>query len=121
MNTLAACNEPFRYVNTDIKYSYVSLRRDGKTRTHCHIPKDTKALRLSNSTLNVGKRITVVAAKMSEDLGDKETHLFRLCDGSAEKTGICGAARISHNAVQQGTRVCAIRGGAEDPERACAV
>ncbi|MGA9087430.1 MAG: small ribosomal subunit Rsm22 family protein [Methanoregula sp.] len=85
MNTLAACNEPFRYVNTDIKYSYVSLRRDGKTRTHCHIPKDTKALRLSKVHLNVGKRITVVAAKMSEDLGDKETHLFRLCDGSAEK------------------------------------
>jgi hypothetical protein len=33
----------------------------------------------------VGKRITVVAAKMSEDLGDAETHIFRLCDGSAEK------------------------------------
>jgi hypothetical protein len=33
----------------------------------------------------VGKRITVVAAKMSGDLGDKETHMFRICDGSAEK------------------------------------
>jgi len=85
MNTLAACNEPFRYVNTDIKYSYVMLRKDGKVRTSCTIPKDTKALRLSKVHLNVGKRITVVAAKMSEDLGDKETHIFRLCDGSAEK------------------------------------
>jgi hypothetical protein len=85
MNTLAACNEPFRYVNTDIKYSYVMLRKDGKVRTSCHIPKGTKALRLSKVHLNVGKRITVVAAKMSEDLGDAETHLFRLCDGSAEK------------------------------------
>src|SRR5208337_712456 len=71
MNTLAACNEPFRYVNTDIKYSYVMLRKDGKVRTSCTIPKDTKALRLSKVHLNVGKRITVVAAKMSEDLGDK--------------------------------------------------
>ena len=85
MNTLAACDEPFRYVNTDIKYSYVMLRKDGKTRSPCHIPKDTRALRLSKIHLNVGKRITVVAAKMSEDLGDKETHMFRLCDGSAEK------------------------------------
>ena len=85
MNTLAACNEPFRYVNTDIKYSYVMLRKDGKVRISCHIPKDKKALRLSKVHLNVGKRITVVAAKMSEDLGDAETHIFRLCDGSAEK------------------------------------
>ena len=85
MNTLAACDEPFRYVNTDIKYSYVILRKDGKTRLPCRVPKDTRALRLSKIHLNVGKRITVVATKMSEDLGDKETHLFRLCDGSAEK------------------------------------
>jgi len=85
MNTLAACNEPFRYVNIDIKYSYVMLRKDGKAHTSCHIPKDKKTLRLSKVHLNVGKRITVVAAKMSEDLGDKETHIFRLCDGSAEK------------------------------------
>jgi len=85
MNTLAACNEPFRYVNTDIKYSYVMLRTDGKVRTSCSIQKGTKALRLSKIHLNVGKRITVVAAKISEDLGDAETHIFRLCDGSAEK------------------------------------
>ncbi|WP_424037368.1 small ribosomal subunit Rsm22 family protein [Methanoregula sp.] len=85
MNTLAACNEPFRYVNTDIKYSYVMLRKDGKVRTSCHIPKGTKTLRLSKIHLNVGKRVTVVAAKMSEDLGNAETHIFRLCDGSAEK------------------------------------
>ena len=70
MNTLAACNEPFRYVNTDIKYSYVMLRKDGKVRTSCHIPKGTKTLRLSKIHLNVGKRVTVVAAKMSEDLGE---------------------------------------------------
>ncbi len=85
MNSLAGCNEPFRYVNTDIKYSYVMLRKDGRVRTSCHIQKDTRALRLSKIHLNVGKRINVVAAKMSEDLGDAETHLFRLCDGSAEK------------------------------------
>jgi hypothetical protein len=85
MNSLAGCDEPFRYVNTDIKYSYVMLRKDGKVRTSCLIPNKTKALRLSKIHLNVGKRITVVAAKMSEDLGDADTHIFKLCDGSAEK------------------------------------
>jgi SAM-dependent methyltransferase len=85
MNTLAACDEPFRYVNTDIKYSYVMLRKDGRTRSPCRVPNNRQALRLSRIHLNVGRRITVVAAKMSEDLGDKETHMFRLCDGSAEK------------------------------------
>ncbi|MFZ0004860.1 MAG: small ribosomal subunit Rsm22 family protein [Methanoregula sp.] len=85
MNSLAGCNEQFRYVNSDIKYSYVILRKDGKVRTSCQIPKNTKALRLSKIHMNVGKRITVVAAKMSEDIGDADTHLYRLCDGSAEK------------------------------------
>lgn len=85
MNTLAACGEPFRYVNTDIKYSYVILRKDGKIRLPCHVSKESHALRLSRIHLNVGKRVTVIAAKMSEDLGDTNTHMFRLCDGSAEK------------------------------------
>ncbi|WP_292423861.1 small ribosomal subunit Rsm22 family protein [Methanoregula sp.] len=95
MNILAVCDEPFRYVNTDIKYSYVMLRKDGKTRSPCHLPKGTNAMRLSRIHLNVGKRITVVAAKMSEDLGDKETHMFRLCDGSAEKP-VYGVLPVFH-------------------------
>ena len=85
MTTLAACSEPFRYVNTDIKYSYVMLRKDGKVRLSCNVPKETKALRLSKVHLNVGKRITVAAAKMSENLGDNKTRVFKICDGSAEK------------------------------------
>jgi len=85
MDALAACNEPFRYVNTDIKYSYVMLRKDGKTRNTCPAVKDSRAVRLSKVHLNVGKRIAVIAAKMSGDLGDAKTHVFRICDGSAEK------------------------------------
>jgi len=85
MEALAACNEPFRYVNTDIKYSYVMLRKDGKTRQSCQISRDMRAIRLSKVHLNTGKKITVIAAKMSGDLGDDKTHVFRICDGSAEK------------------------------------
>ena len=85
METLATCNESFRYVNTDIKYSYVMLRKDGKARQSCQISRDMRAIRLSKVHLNTGKKITVIAAKMSGDLGDDKTHVFRICDGSAEK------------------------------------
>jgi len=85
MNALAACDEPFRYVNTDIKYSYVMLRKDGKTRQSCAVPKKSRAIRLSRIHLHAGKIVTVIASKMSGDLGEKETRLYKICDGSAEK------------------------------------
>jgi len=85
MNTLAACDEPFRYVNTDIKYSYVILRKDGKIRETFRVPAGSRCLRLSQIHRHVEKRVNIIAAKMSEELGDKQTHMFRMCDGSATK------------------------------------
>jgi len=85
METLAACGEPFRYVNTDIKYSYVVLRKDGKTREAYHVPAGSRVLRLSQVHRHVDKRVNLIAAKMSEELGDAKTRMFRLCDGSAKK------------------------------------
>jgi hypothetical protein len=85
METLAACGEPFRYVNTDIKYSYVVLRKDGKIKEQYRVPAGSRVLRLSQLHRHVDKRVNIIAAKMSEDLGDEKTHMFRLCDGSAKK------------------------------------
>ena len=85
MNTLAACDEPFRYVNTDIKYSYVILRKDGRTREAYRVPAGSRCLRLSQIHKHVEKRVNIIAAKMSEELGDGETHMFHICDGSATK------------------------------------
>jgi SAM-dependent methyltransferase len=85
METLAACDQSFRYVNTDIKYSYVVLRKDGKTREQYRVPSGSRVLRLSQIHRHVDKRVNIIAAKMSEELGDAKTHMFRLCDGSAEK------------------------------------
>lgn len=84
MEMLAACNEPFRYVNTDIKYSYVVLRKDGKTRETYRVPAGSRVLRLSQIHRHVDKRINLIAAKMSENLGDAENLMFRLCDGTAD-------------------------------------
>jgi hypothetical protein len=82
METLAACKEPFRYVNTDIKYSYVVFRKDGRTKEPYHVPSGSRVLRLSQIHRHVDKRVNLIAAKMSEDLGDAKTHMFRLCDGT---------------------------------------
>jgi hypothetical protein len=83
METLAACDEPFRYVNIDIKYSYVVLRKDGKTRDTYRVPAGSRVLRLSQIHRHVDKRVNLIASKMSENLGDAKTLLFRLCDGTA--------------------------------------
>jgi Predicted rRNA methylase len=109
MQALAACDEPFRYVNTDIKYSYVMLRKDGKTRQACQVSRDPRAIRLSKVHLNVGKRVTVIAVKMSGDLGDEKTHVFRICDGSAEKPVYAMLPRF-HGAPENEAIVSAVYG-----------
>ena len=84
METLAACDEPFRYVNTDIKYSYVVLRKDGKIRDTYRVPYGSRVLRLSQIHHHVDKRINLIAAKMSHNLGDAKNLMFRLCDGTVD-------------------------------------
>jgi SAM-dependent methyltransferase len=85
METLAACDEPFRYINTDIKYSYVVLRKDQKTKVNYRVPAGSRVLRVSQIHRHVDKRINIIAAKMSENLGDAKNLMFHLCDGTADK------------------------------------
>ncbi len=85
MERLAACDEPFRYINIDIKYAYVILRRDTTVQHPYHIPPRSKYSRLSKLHLHLNRRINIIAAKMSQELGDKKTHVFKLCDGTAAK------------------------------------
>lgn len=85
METLASGDEPFRYINIDIKFSYAVFRKDGRTRHTYRVPPGSRVLRLSLIHRHVDKRINLIAAKMSENLGDAKNLLFRLCDGSAEK------------------------------------
>jgi hypothetical protein len=84
METLAHCEDSYRYVNTDIKYSYAVLRKDGMRKEKFRLPAGSKFLRLSKLHLHVGKRINVAALKMSGELGDTRSHVFKLCDGTAK-------------------------------------
>jgi hypothetical protein len=75
----------FRYINTDIKYAYVILRKDRIGQNPYRVPPRAKYSRLSKLHLHVNRRINVIAAKMSQELGDQKTHVFKLCDGTAAK------------------------------------
>ena len=83
METLAHCEDSYRYVNTDIKYSYAILRKDGKKKESCRLTAGSKFLRLSKIHLHVGKRINVAGVKMSGELGDTRSHVYKICDGTA--------------------------------------
>lgn len=85
MQKLADSREPYRYLNTDIKYSYVVIRKDKKTRGRYRVPPGVHVLRLAQVHRHVEQRVSLVAAKMSENLGDEKFRVFRICDGSAAK------------------------------------
>jgi hypothetical protein len=82
MKKVAETEEPYKYMNTDIKYSYAILRKDDLTKEKYRVPPKAKFARLSKLKMHTGKRINVVASKMSGDLGNKKEHVFKICDGT---------------------------------------
>ena len=84
METLACCEGSYRYVNTDIKYSYAILRTDSQKRKSYHLSAGSRFLRFSKLHLHVGKRINVAGIKMSAELGNARSHVLKLCDGTAK-------------------------------------
>jgi SAM-dependent methyltransferase len=82
MRALAGEKEAFRFENTDIKFSYAVLVREGEG---IGVPSGMKGMPfppLSSLRKYAGKRIDLTAAVMSGDLGDRENHVFLLCDAS---------------------------------------
>jgi hypothetical protein len=86
MSLLASSEDGYRYMNTDIKFSYALLRKDGRTREEHRVPLKAKALRLSKLQGHLKRRVNVLVAKMSGDLGGGRGHLvFKVCDGTPQK------------------------------------
>jgi len=84
METLARCEESFRFVNTDIKYCYAILRKDAAKKRPYRLPAGSKFLRLSKIQQHVEKRVNVAGTKMSGELGSARTHVYKICDGTAK-------------------------------------
>lgn len=85
MNALAGKREAFRFLNTDIKFSYAVLVNDERKR-HCYIVnKDSSFSRLSSLKGRLGRPVNVAGALMSGDIGNKGTHVFLICDGTSRQ------------------------------------
>lgn len=82
MFALGGEKEKFRFVNTDVKFSYAVFRIDGHRKCGYRIPADAKRARLSQIKRHEGKRIHVTVSVMSNDIGDAKNYLFLVCDGS---------------------------------------
>ena len=82
MFTLGGEKEKYRFVNTDVKFSYTVFRIDGHRKCGYRIPSDAKRARLSQIKRHIGKRIHVTVSVMSNDIGDMKNYLFLVCDGT---------------------------------------
>ncbi|HTY16041.1 MAG TPA: class I SAM-dependent methyltransferase [Methanoregulaceae archaeon] len=85
MEAVADHQEYYRFLNTDIKFSFAVLKK-GSSQVAADIrARDRKTALLSSLSRHVGKKINVSGAVMSGDLGNMRTHLWKICDGSPQK------------------------------------
>jgi hypothetical protein len=86
MSNLAASEDGYRYLNTDVKFSYALLGKDRRPLVEYRVPPGAKALRLSKLQAHVKRRVNVIVAKMSGDLGGGRGHaVYKVCDGTPQK------------------------------------
>jgi hypothetical protein len=81
MKKIADTVDPYRYINTDMKFSYVILRKDGASK-HNYRAKG-KFMAISNLKKHIEKHINVAASVLSGNLGNEKTFVFKICDGTA--------------------------------------
>jgi hypothetical protein len=82
MYALGSEKEKFRFINTDVKFSYAILRKDGHRRCGYRVPATAKRARLSQLKKHVGKRIHITVSIISSDIGDTKNYLYLVCDGT---------------------------------------
>ena len=83
MKAVAGDEEAYRYLNTDIKYSYAVIRKDGRQKSPYRVPLHAKFARFSQLGRHIGRKVNVIASVMSGDLGDNAHHVYRVCDGTS--------------------------------------
>ncbi|KAB2943413.1 MAG: Mitochondrial small ribosomal subunit Rsm22 [Candidatus Methanoperedens nitroreducens] len=81
MEKIADTEDSYRYLNTDMKFSSVILRKDRLTK-HAYRAKG-KIMALSNLKKHIKKHINVAVSVMSGNLGDEKTFVSKICDGTA--------------------------------------
>ena len=82
MERLAEGKDGYRFINVDIKYSSAFLRKDTRTQHAYRVPPGAKFARLSHLRQHIDRKINVVAALISGNLGDNRTKVYKVCDGT---------------------------------------
>ncbi|PKL60250.1 MAG: hypothetical protein CVV33_03635, partial [Methanomicrobiales archaeon HGW-Methanomicrobiales-4] len=85
MEMLAGDEEGYRFINTDLKYAYLILTKSTLTRCKYRIPMKNRLTRLSHLERHAGRVISIAGARMSEDIGTKGMHIFKVCDGTCRE------------------------------------
>ncbi len=80
MRKIAGKEEAYRYLNTDMKFTYAILRKDGAVKQKYRAK--GKFARLSTLKKHLKKRINVAVSVMSGNLGDERNFVFKICDGT---------------------------------------
>ena len=109
MFALGGEEEKFRFVNTDIKYAYAILRKDGMRKCTYKIPPDAKRAWFSQLKKHLGRRIHITASVMSADIGDAKNYLFLVCDGTG-KEPVYAALPAFHRTPEHEALLCASYG-----------
>ncbi|HJJ48144.1 MAG TPA: methyltransferase domain-containing protein [Methanocorpusculum sp.] len=109
MFSLGGEEEKYRFVNTDIKYAYAVLRKDGHRKCSYRIPPDAKRAWFSQLKKHIGRRIHVTCSVMSEDIGDAKNYLFLVCDGTGTSP-VYAALPAFHRTPEHEALLCASYG-----------
>ncbi|MCZ7401713.1 MAG: hypothetical protein O8C61_05780 [Candidatus Methanoperedens sp.] len=83
MKKIADTTDSYRYMNTDMKFSSVILRKRGSSK-HNYRAKG-KFMALSNLKKHIEKHINVATSVMSGNLGNEKTLVFKICDGTVRE------------------------------------
>ena len=85
MNLLAGEEDGYRFINTDRKYAYVILTKQPITRCSYRVPRKNRLVRLAHLDRYTGRTISVASIRMSNDIGTRGMHIFKLCDGTCRE------------------------------------
>ncbi len=85
MEALSNCYDGYRYLNTDIKCSYIVLSVKPEEEKAYKIPKKTRLSRHSQLNRHIESYISVVGVKLSTDIGDSKNHIYKICDGTCKE------------------------------------
>jgi len=85
MKLLAGEDEGYRFINTDIKYSYLIMTKSEKVRCSYRVPRKNRMVRLSQLDRFESRVISVAGARMSADIGTGGMHIMKICDGTCRE------------------------------------